>query len=172
MRIEEFLKDSSRATIDKATELVLADKKLFNEIVNLSLYKFTKHSLRASRVLHFCSIHEPEMLKPIMGELLIGLKEIKNGSIRGNILSVFYEMELPNEEGFLGELTQVCFDMLNGESERESLAVYSIDVLVKICKFYPELKNELIQNLQSLIPHKKPAFRCRAERALKVLKSK
>ncbi len=98
------------------------------------------------------------------------MKTIKNDSIRGNLLSVFYEIELPYNEEFLGELTQVCFELLNGQSERESLAVYSIDVLYKICKFYPELKNELIQNLQALIPHKKAAFFCRANEALKKLK--
>ena len=172
MQISSILKDSSRATIDNATESVLQNKKLFEEILYLTLNENTKYALRASRVLHFCSKHEPELIKPFLDELITGLKTIKNDSIRGNILSIFYEIELPDDEDFLGELTQICFEFLNGQSERESLAVYSIDILYKICKFYPELKNELIQNIQVLLPHKKAAFHCRGNETLKKLKKR
>lgn len=172
MNLKFVLKDSSRATIDKATEEVLQNKKLFSEIKHLALNENSKLSLRASRVLHFCAIHNPDLVNPHLNEILNGLKTVKNDSIRGNLLSVFYEIELPNDEDFLGELTQVCFELLNGKSERESLAVYSIDVLYKICKFYPELKNELTQNLHSLIPNKKTAFQCRARECLKKFKKK
>jgi len=172
MDIELLLKDSSRATIDKATEQVLKNRKLFDEIIELSLYNYTKYSLRATRVLHFCAVHNPDLVKPYLPEILQGLKTKENDSIRGNLLSVFYEIELPNDEDFLGELTQVCFELLNGKSERESLAVYSIDILYKICKFYPELKNELIQNIQSLLPHKNAAFQCRGKNILTKLKKR
>ncbi|MFH1050944.1 MAG: hypothetical protein V1779_08480 [bacterium] len=170
MNLAVLLKDSSRATIDKATEETLNDRKLFNKMLYLALNENSKYSLRASRVLYFCTKHEPNLIEPHLNDILTGLKTVKNDSIRGNLLSVFYEIELPYNEEFLGELTQVCFELLNGQSERESLAVYSIDVLYKICKFYPELKNELIQNLQALLPHKKAAFFCRANETLKKLK--
>jgi hypothetical protein len=170
MNCEPFLSDSSRATIDIATDEVLKNRQLFEEVVYLSLNENTKFALRASRVLHFCSIKRPDLIEPYLSEFLNALKNNQNDSIRGNFLSIFYKIELPYDEDFLCELTQICFELLNGQRERESLAVYSIDVLCKICKFYPELKNELIQNLQSLIPHKKAAFQCRANRALDILR--
>jgi len=167
MKIESLLKDSSRATIDKATERAIRNDELFREMIFLSLNKDTKFALRASRVLHFCAVQKPNILKPYLNDVLKGLKNIKNDSIRGNLFGVFTEIELPNNEELLGELTQICFDLLNGRSERESLSVYSLDVLYKICKFHPELKNELVQNIQALLPHKKAAFHCRGNEILR-----
>ncbi|ROL62291.1 hypothetical protein D9V86_01415 [Bacteroidetes/Chlorobi group bacterium ChocPot_Mid] len=172
MNIKNLLPDSSRVTIDKATEFILKNNEQLTDIINITINENSKYALRASRVLHFCSKKKPDLIHPYLSVFIKELKENQNESIKGNLLSIFYEINLPDDEELLSELTLICFDFLNGKSKLESLAVNSIDILYKICNFYPELKNELIENLNSLMPSKKVAFQSRAKKYLNLLNNK
>lgn len=170
MNIKNLLPDSSRVTIDNATEFILQNNEQLENLISIALNENNKYALRASRVLHFCSRKKPELIQPFLFLFIKELKGNQNDSIKGNLLSIFYEIDLPNNEELLSELTKICFNFLNGQSKLESLAIYSIDILYKICNYYPELKNELAENLKSLIPNKKVAFQSRAKKYLNLLK--
>jgi hypothetical protein len=169
MYIKEILADSSKFTIETATEIVLKDKSLFKEMIELSLKEVPKYSQRATRVVFCCSQIDNELIKPYPDKIIYSLKKLKNDSVRSNLLKIFAEVILPEDEELLGELAEECFKFMNMSSERKGLKIYSMEILYKISDIYPELKQELNLNIEALLPYNKMGFQSRGRKILRKL---
>ncbi len=113
MRTEDLLYDSSRATIDNATVYVLNDIKLFKNMIDLSLKGKTPYSQRASRVVFFCAQENPALIEPYLGNIISAAETINNDSLKSNLLKIFAEVTLPEDEDLIGELADLAFRFMN-----------------------------------------------------------
>lgn len=100
-------------------------------------------------------------------EILAG-KNLHPATPRG-ILRQWQFKEIPDEH--MGRVVDVSFRIIQDLDEEIAARVNAMTILTNICKAEPELKGELIAIIESHLPHAKAAFRSRAKRSLKQLRS-
>lgn len=85
-----------------------------------------------------------------------------------NILRILEEIEIP--EKYESYLVACCFSILTREANPIASKAYSNTVATKICKKYPDLKNELRLLLEHIQNYPiTPAIKFRIKRVIKEL---
>lgn len=165
----QFLPDSSRRTIDLAVVQVQQNHLLIDEMLDLAFNEKNPIAQRASRVI-FSFIEKENQFIDSLSEIIIKkLGVLENESVIGNLLSIYSECLLPKNEELVGLLADVCFKYLNQQTEREGIKICSMEILYKISNLYPEIKKELIINIETLMNHGKIAFQSRGQKILNKL---
>jgi hypothetical protein len=147
------------------------DKKRFKELMTVFFGGDHRLTQRAAWPFSFVAIAHPELLKPYFGKLVAKLKEgDAHPAIARNILRTFQEVDVP--EKFQGELVDICFKCIMSEMKPIAIRAFAMSVAARICKHYPELKNELLLILKdlALLPQT-PAIKVRIKSALKQLRT-
>jgi len=170
MNLEELLFDSSKICILRASEAVFADTGLIEEMYKFALSERPKYARRAVRVLNIVAEHGPGYLNPFLSEILNKIPKLKDDSLRSNFLRIFTIIPLPDDEDFIGLLTQLCFDYLKMQFEKAGVKVYCIDILYRVSQSIPELKHELVLTIMQQKQYDSTAFRSRGTKILKKLR--
>lgn len=145
------------------------DKKRFKELMHVFFGKDQCLVQRAAWPLSFVAIDHPELLKPYYGKLVDKLKEPEaHPAVARNILRTFQEIDVP--EAFQGDLVNLCLKFIMSEMQPVAIRAFAMTAATRICKHYPELKNELQIILRELstLPQT-PGIRVRIKSALKEL---
>lgn len=169
MDFRALLYDSSKLTIINTAKIAGADEENFDKLFRLTMADIPKISQRALRVLNVIAEQNPELLKPYYPEILKKLTETNNESILFGFLHFFIIAPIPEDEEIHGELMNIAFDFLDGVWEGEAVRVYSMDILHRLTKFYPEIKHELADIIRSRMQFGKPSFQARGTKILKSL---
>ncbi|HMK05536.1 MAG TPA: hypothetical protein VK489_15150 [Ferruginibacter sp.] len=74
-------------------------------------------------------------------------------------------MEIP--EKYHGEIMDICFKYLESPTEALAVKVFSMSVLGKLAKKYPEIMQELKLLIEDQLPRQTAGFRSRAKKILK-----
>lgn len=168
---EELLKAHSKAHTMRIVRMVGEDKKLFRELVDTFLEGEYRVTQRAAWPLCYCGLEHPELLKPYMRKLLDRLKEPGiHDAVKRNVVRIWAEVPIPGE--LSGEIYDLCFGYLRALEEPLAVKAFSITVLQKICKPYPELADELRITLEDMQEFAAPSTASRIRRALKELNSR
>jgi hypothetical protein len=162
---EEHSKSLTMAVVDYIAE----DKTKFKILMDLFLNGQVKLVQRAAWPLSYLAIAHPKLIKPYLGKLIIKLQQTDNHpSVPRNILRILEEIEIP--EKYEAYLVACCFSILTREADPIASKAYSITVASKICKKYPDLKNELRLHLEHIQNYPiTPAIKFRIKRAIKEL---
>ena len=164
-----LLPDSSRRSIDKTVELVLKDNSLLDIMMDIALSDDKPVAQRASRVIFYSAGKDKTLVEPLNEKIILSLENLTNDSVKANFLSISSEWFLPDDEEMLGILADLCFKYLNGNSDREGLKICSMEILYKISQIYPEIKNELLMNIESLMQFNKSSFQSRGQKIINKL---
>lgn len=167
--IEALLPDSSKQCILRAAQIVDANPELFEQMFELCCRDIPKVSARASRVIILLAEDNPALLTPYRGMLLDKLENMTNQSLMFNLLHLFILMDMPDDEEFLGRLTAICINLLDGTYERRAIKVYSMDILYRISMIYPEFKAELEHIIRKQMIDAYPALYSRGWKILRKL---
>lgn len=104
---------------------------------------------------------------PTIMELL--KKDSLHTAFRRNITRVLQYMELPEE--IHGELIDQCFRMIENPRELPAVKANAIGILERLYQYYPEIANEITLVLEENYERESPAFRSRAKKLLRILRS-
>lgn len=168
MDIEKRLSEEHSRTLTMAVvEYIGDDKKKFRILMDLFFNGTPKLIQRAAWPLSYVAIAHPKLIKPYMGKLIIKLQQTDNHpSVPRNILRIFEEIEIP--EKYEGYIVECCFSILTREADPIASKAFAITVATKICKKYPDLKNELRLHIEQMQNYPMaPAIKVRIKRALK-----
>lgn len=129
-RLNKFLKENEN------------NSKVAKELTKLTLSSDPLISMRASWTLQHLSFEKPEMIKPVIPQLIKFLNGTNQhtGAIR-NVIRIFQEIEIP--EKYCGPIFDLCIGFLKNTTLPHAVRVFSLYVLTNICKKYPELKSEV-----------------------------
>ena len=166
------LYDSTREAIDKAVEKVGNDVEKFAFMYLLAMEEKDKFSARAGRVLFFVSRKHPRLVKPYIKEIVRNLPNLKSESLTRDLLRIFADVLLPEDEDDIGRLLNFCFDMMNTPTRQVSIKIYTMEILYNIVQLEPELKNELTLVIENQMRYGSAGFVSRGTRILKKLKLK
>lgn len=89
---------------------------------------------------------------------------------RGLILSIIADMEI--KEYFRTDLFDFCLDKIADKKECDSSRSVMIKIAGKICKSFPDLKNELIPLLELMSEEMKPGISAASRNMLSSLRKK
>lgn len=144
------LVDSSRIIADLLVKDIGDSQERFDEMLEITLRDSNPISMRASRIIALCSDKYPQLINPHISALIEKLGHLKNEGVKRGILKIFAEHKLPITEDDLGLLTDLAFKWLEDHSQAIAIRYYCIEILLKVCKTYPDLLNELTPILSLL----------------------
>lgn len=115
---------------------------LAKELTQLVLDKDPLISMRASWTLQHLCFAKPKLIYPQIPKLIKFLHRNNNhtGAMR-NVIRIFQEIDIPGK--YCSEVFDLCLRFIKNVALPHAVRVFSVYVLVNICKKYPELKHEV-----------------------------
>jgi|SRR5688572_23017175 hypothetical protein len=166
----EILKEHSKRQAHKVADYVRDNTKRFEDLVNVYLAGPYRVTQRSAWPLSLCVENHPELIKPHLKKVLDHLTHPDiHDSVKRNTMRLLQFVDIPKR--FHGRVASTCFDYLQSNQEPVAVKVFSMAVLARIIEDQPDLKNELIIILEDQFPFATAAFRSRAKKVLKKLKS-
>ena len=105
------------------------------------------------------SKEELSQLQVILNELIDQAMQTENSSVRRLSLNVVERLEL-NEEDLRTDFLDFCFEHMTDVEEFPGIQSVCMKLAFRMCKFYPELMDELKRTLEAMeIDYYKPAVK-------------
>ena len=109
---------------------------------------------------------EISQLQVILNELIEQAMRTENSSVRRLTLNVIERLEM-KEEDLRTDFLDFCFDHMMDVEEFPGVQAVCMKLAYRMCKFYPELMDELKRTLEAMhIDYYKPAVKCARNRIL------
>ena len=162
---EELQKEHSLAQAKKIAAYATLSSKNFAELMDFFLTREYRISQRAAWSLSHAAQHKPALVAPYLETLVNQLhrKDVHNAVIR-NSLRILQYMEVPVTQH--GDLMNACFDFIQSPVAPAAFKAFSLTILEKLCKHYPEIKQELQLIIKGRWEMETPAFRARGKKML------
>lgn len=163
---DAILEEHSKKQCLKIVTWVGDDKKRFAELMNLMLRDEYRVAQRAAYPLGYCVQKFPELIKPWFGKLIKKMQEKDiHVAVRRNALRILEEVGIP--EKHCGILFDLSYKYLHDVNETVAVRASSLSVMSNIAQKYPDLKNEVKLNAESLLQCGIPALESRGRRSLR-----
>jgi hypothetical protein len=126
---------------------VISDEKLFNQIYRLIYSEEQKLAWRSCWIIDHATEDNPEMLVPLIPEIVSQLSQTKNGSLKRHFTRMLCRLKIPDK--LLGQVVNRCFELL-APVEPVAVRVNAMQILFNISQVEPGLKQELAAILETL----------------------
>lgn len=109
---------------------------------------------------------ELSALQPMLHELIDNALSTDNSSVRRLTLNIILCLRM-EEEDLRTDFLDFCLDHMHDPNEYPGIQSLCLKLAYRMCKFYPELMDELMRMLQSMdVAYYSPALRCVRNRIL------
>jgi hypothetical protein len=165
----DLLFDSSTKVAVSATKVVGEDPARFQAMLEFALRDEKQFAMRAIRVINFVTEKYPELILPYLSRLINGMPNYKTIGLKRGVAKILSENYFNYNEDDAGILVDTCFNWLNDSAEPIAMKIYSMEILYRVSKTYPDIKPELISSIENELPRESAAIRGRGRRILKKL---
>lgn len=143
-----------------------ARQERFDELFSLFLNDEYRVVQRAAWPVSYSAIAHPALLKKHWKKFVENIdKPGLHEAVRRNSIRILVDIELPVP--YHGAIMDACFRFLESPGESLAVKVYSMDVLYKLSKIYPDIFPELKYLIEEQMPHQSPGFRSKGKKILK-----
>ncbi len=159
---EILLAEHSKANCNRIVKWVGDSQERFDELFRLFITDEYRVSQRAAWPLNYCATEHPELIAAHFGKLIKNLsrKDIHD-AVKRNTVRLLQYINIPEKHE--GAIMDVCFAYISNPSEAVAVKAFSLSVLGKLSKKYPEIINE-IRSVIDTEWQKTPALRSRAKK--------
>lgn len=165
---EEILKEHSKAQCTKIVNWIGDDQKRFDALFYLFLNDEYRVVQRAGWPVSNCVIAHPGFIHKHWLKLVNNLKKTGlHNAVKRNSIRLMQNIEIP--EKYHGQVMNICFEYMASPTEPLAVKVFSMSVLGKLAKKYPEIKGELKLLIEDQLPHQTAGFKSRAKKILQQL---
>ncbi|MDQ6842934.1 MAG: hypothetical protein M3Z92_01080 [Bacteroidota bacterium] len=162
---EMILREHSKENCNKIISWVGSDKKKFDQLFELFLNGGYRVTQRSAWPLSFCVIAHPSLIQSNFERLISNLwKPDLHDSIKRNTVRLLQYVDIP--AGQEGAVMERCFDYVSSASEAVAIKAFSLTVLGRLAKKYPEIIPEIKLLIEDQIMQQTPAFKSRAKKIL------
>ena len=159
---DEILKEHSKAQTLKIIDFIGTDKQKFDALMQLFLYDEYRVSQRAAWPVSLIIEKHPELAKKYLPKMLDNLKNPVHDAVRRNTVRILYHIDIP--EKLHAQVLDICFAFVQKRETSVAVKSFSIDILDKLSKQYPEIKNEIKILIDDQLPTATAAFKSRAKK--------
>ena len=164
-----ILKEHSRAQCNYIVSWVGDNQKRFDELFDLFLNDENKVVQRAAWPVSYCVEAHPELIKKHFSSLIQNLnKPNLHDAVKRNSTRLLQFVTIPEE--YHGAIMNSCFDYLSSPTEALAIKVYSMMLLAKLARHYPEIIPEIKLLFEDQLPHQTAGFKSCAKKVLKEIK--
>jgi len=165
---ETILKEHSKKQCDKIVNYVGNNKERFAELMELFFAGEYRVTQRAAWPMSYCVKNHPQLIQPYFKKLLNNLdkKELHDAVIR-NTVRLLQDVEIPKKHQ--GKLMKICFGYIQSNEIPVAVKAFSLSILHRLSKQYPDILSELKLIIEERWPHETAAFRSRAKKILKAM---
>ena len=163
-------KKHSVAIKNRIMKYVGTDPKRFRQLMELFAGDNPRHVQWAGWALSDLVKVHPELIKPYLRSLLKKLDTSAHISVKRNVMRLLQFVDIPTT--MAGLVFDKAFTLFTDPSESIAVKVFSMTALRKVAVAIPELKKEVIVVIEDQYEYGSAAFRSRARRELKILRSK
>jgi len=165
---KEILKEHSKAQCTKIVKWVGSNQQRFDELFDLFLHDEYRVVQRAAWPVGYAVIAHPSFISKHWKQLINNLKKPGiHDSVKRNSIRLLEDVDIP--EKYHGEIMNICFAYLESPTEPLAVKVFSMVVLAKLAKLYPEIGPELKLLIEDQLPHQTAGFINRGKKVLKQL---
>lgn len=162
----EILKEHSKEQCNKIVQWVGNNEERFNELFHLFITGEYRVAQRAAWPLSYCAIAHPELMNGNFDKLLSNLKKANlHDAIKRNTVRLLDAIEIPVK--YEGRIMEICFTYLESPGEAVAVKAFSIGILGKLAKKYPEIIPEIKLMIEEQLPHQSAAFKSRSKAFMK-----
>lgn len=162
---EEILREHSKDNCNKIVAWLGNNRERFDQLFQLFLEGEYRVTQRAAWPLSCAVIAHPELMKNNFRKLINNLEKTGlHDAVKRNTLRLLQEIEIPAK--FEGAVMKICFNYLESASEAVAIKAFSLSVLHKLSKKYPEIIPEIKLLIEEQITRQTPAFKSRAKKFL------
>ncbi len=163
---ETILREHSKENCNKIISWIGSDKKRFDQLFELFLNGEYRVTQRAAWPLSFCVIVHPSLIKNDFKRLINNLRKPDlHDSIKRNTVRLLQFVDIPADQE--GAVMELCFDYVSSASEAVAIKAFSLTVLGRLARKYPEIIPEIKLLIEDQIMQQTPAFKSRAKKILK-----
>ena len=165
----QILKEHSKANAQKIADWSSNESKRFESLIRLFLKDEYRVIQRSAWIIGLVANKHSELLLPYLAAMIEKMNEPQlPTAAKRNVVRVLQEIEIP--ESLHGILMESCFAFLADPKETIAVRVFSMTVLSKLSKLYPEIKQELKLVIEEGLTERPTAgYRARAKEVLKQL---
>lgn len=161
--------DSSRFVADSIVLSIDNDSEKFKIILEICFSSEYPVSMRAARVIQLCVNSNPGLFLPFAENYIEKSLDSNIDGVKRSFLKIYSENVNLKSLKNVGLLLDKCFELINTQNESIAVKAYSIDIILKIIKFEPDLINELIPILEKLMFSSSVGLRSKAKKIYKEL---
>ena len=163
---EAILKEHSKKNCNAIVSWVGNNSKRFNQLFNLFLNDEYLVTQRAAWPLSYCAIAHPAFMNKNFEKLINNLRKPHlHNSIKRNTVRILQEVQIP--EKLEGPVMEICFDYMASPKETVAVKAFSLSVLGRLAKKYPEIIPEITLLIEQQINHQSAAFKSKAKKFMK-----
>jgi len=168
--VAELSKPHSLAIKNKIIRYVGTDPKRFAELMTIFLGDTYRLTQWAGWPLSDIVKKHPQLIKPYLKPLLKSIdKPGMHVAVRRNVMRIFQFIEIP--ANLKGLAFDKAFKLFSDTSEAIAVRVFAMTVMTNVAMTEPELKNEVAIAIEEHLPYGTAAYKNRALKFLKALKS-
>ena len=162
----QILSEHTKANCQLIVEWVGDDQSRFDELFNLFLHDEYRVTQRAVWPMGNCAIAHSSFMKKNMGRLIRNLQKPDiHDSIKRNTLRFLQSVEIPLK--YEGMIMNTCFEYIENPKEAVAIKAFSLTILSRLAKKYPEIIPEIKLLIEDQAPVQTAAFTSRAKKVLK-----
>jgi hypothetical protein len=163
---DEILKEHSKSQCTKIVDWIGDSQKKFDELFHLFLNDEYRVIQRAAWPVSYCVIAYPQFIQKHWNKFFKNLqKQGLHVAVKRNSVRLLQDIDIPKK--YEGDVMNICFDLLSSPTETVAVKAFSLSVLGKLSKQYPEIIPEIKLLIEEQIPHQTAAFKSRAKKFLK-----
>jgi hypothetical protein len=163
---EQLLKEHSKANCNKIVQWIGASKQRFDELFKLFLSDEYRVVQNAAWPLSYCVIAHPQLIKKHFAKLVSNLARPGiQSAVKRNTMRLLQNIEVPKK--YHGVLMDACFKYITVPGEAIAVKIFSLTVLEKLAKQYPEIVPELKLVIEENYEHASAGFKSRAKKILR-----
>jgi len=166
----QLLKEHSKQNCKTIFQWVGSDVSRFNQLFNLFVNDEYRITQRAAWPISYCVIAHPEFIVNKFDQLIKNLqKSHLHDSVKRNTVRLLQAIEIPKE--YEGVVMEICFNYVESSTEAVAIKAFSLTILGKLAKKYPEIIPEIKLLISDQLAHQTAAFKVRAKKLLKEFES-
>jgi hypothetical protein len=155
----------------KITYYLLEHPKNFEHLMELYFGPDYRLTQRATLVIILCHSKQPALLEPFIEKMILNLKNpTATDSVIRNSVKILADLSIPRP--LEGEIIAICFQFLTDYKTPIAIKVFSMSILERMTKIYPELIDELYYIIDQGMEMGSAGYKSRGSKILHRLKSK